>query len=110
MRKTDKADIWIEKDYRSAIDNPEEQETGIITRPIEVLEKPLEVFYEQIASVMRLDLLRLKRQKKDEKKSFDSFLRSVVETEFHSSRTCFVRSWLRYRSDVFQLLCDAFRS
>ena len=45
----EKQNIWIEKDYRSAIDNPEEQERGIVTRPIEVLEKPLEVFYEQIA-------------------------------------------------------------
>lgn len=43
------ADIWIEEEYRSAIDDPEEQEKGVITRSIDVLEKPLEVFYEQIA-------------------------------------------------------------
>lgn len=43
------ADILIEEDYRSALDDPQEQETGVITRSIDVLEKPLEIFYEQIA-------------------------------------------------------------
>ena len=28
------ADIWIEPDYRSAIDDPAEQEQGIVTRPL----------------------------------------------------------------------------
>ncbi len=43
------AQVWIEEEYRSAIDRPEEIEAGIVTRTLDVIEKPLEVYYEQIA-------------------------------------------------------------
>lgn len=41
--------VKIDEEYRSAIDNPEQAITGEITRPLSVIEKPLELFYEQIA-------------------------------------------------------------
>ena len=31
------------------LDKPEEVETGIVNRPLDVIEKPLEIYYEQIA-------------------------------------------------------------
>ena len=71
--KNGKADIWIEKDYRSAIDNPEEQERGIVTRPIEVLEKPLEVFYEQIAKRNATGLASVETTEERRQESFDQF-------------------------------------
>ena len=105
--KNGKADIWIEKDYRSAIDNPEEQETGIITRPIEVIEKPLEVFYEQIAKRNATGLASVETTEERRQESFEQLLRTTFKTKLHPSRTCSVRSGLGYGSNIFQLLRNA---
>lgn len=42
------AEVLIDEDYRSAL-TPEESETGIVVRKLDVIEKPLELYYEQIA-------------------------------------------------------------
>ncbi len=80
--KNGKADIWIEKEYRTAIDNPENQETGIITRPIEVIEKPLEVFYEQIAKRNATGLASVEKTEERRKESFDSFYGQLSKLNF----------------------------
>ncbi|WP_252502964.1 vitamin B12-dependent ribonucleotide reductase [Sporosarcina sp. Marseille-Q4943] len=77
-----KADIWIEKEYRSAIDNPENQETGIITRPIDVIEKPLEVFYEQIAKRNATGLASVEKTEEQRKASFDKFYDQLSKLNF----------------------------
>ena len=58
---TKTADILIEEDYRSALDDPQEQETGVITRSIDVLEKPLEIFMNKSQNEMQQALLLLKK-------------------------------------------------
>src|SRR5699024_11252196 len=40
-----KAEIQIEPEFLSVLE-PEEAETGLITRKLDVIDKPLEVFYE----------------------------------------------------------------
>ena len=77
-----KADIWIEKEFRSAIDNPEEQEKGIITRPIDVIEKPLEVFYEQIAKRNATGLASVETTEDKRKASFDRFYDQLSDMNF----------------------------
>ncbi|QPC46845.1 vitamin B12-dependent ribonucleotide reductase [Mangrovibacillus cuniculi] len=42
------ATIWIEEEYRGALTG-EQQESGIIEKSIDSLDKPLEIYYEQIA-------------------------------------------------------------
>ncbi|WP_339250514.1 vitamin B12-dependent ribonucleotide reductase [Sporosarcina sp. FSL W8-0480] len=76
------ADIWIEKEYRSAIDNPESIETGIITRPIDVIEKPLEVFYEQIAKRNATGLSSVEKTEEQRKASFDKFYGQLSKMNF----------------------------
>ena len=44
-----KAKVLVEEEFRSVLDGPEESSTGIIIRSLDVIEKPLELFYEQIA-------------------------------------------------------------
>ncbi len=100
MKRTAKRIFGLKKDYRSAIDNPEEQEKGIITRPIEVLEKPLEVFYEQIAKRNATGLASVETTEERRKESFDQFYDQLSTLELHPSRTCFVRSGLRYGSNI----------
>lgn len=47
--KNNKAEIYVDEDFISVLDDPEEIETGVITRNLDIIDKPLEVFYEQIA-------------------------------------------------------------
>ncbi len=44
-----KATVAVHEDYVGVLDTEEERETGLITRSLDVIEKPLEVYYEQIA-------------------------------------------------------------
>ncbi|MCZ2260094.1 vitamin B12-dependent ribonucleotide reductase [Sporosarcina sp. G11-34] len=80
--KNRQASIWIEKDYRSAIDNPEEQEVGIITRPIDVIEKPLEVFYEQIAKRNATGLASVETTEEKRKESYNRFYDHLSNLNF----------------------------
>ena len=80
--KNGQADIWIEQDYRSAIDNPEEQEVGIITRPIEVIEKPLEIFYEQIAKRNATGLSSVETTEEKRQESYDKFYKQLSSLNF----------------------------
>lgn len=76
------ADIWIEPDYRSAIDDPAEQETGIVTRPLEVIEKPLEVFYEQIAKRNATGLSSVEKDEETRQASYERFYKELVSLNF----------------------------
>ena len=46
----DNATIWVQEDYQSSLEDPEEQESGLITRTINEIDKPLELYWEQIAA------------------------------------------------------------
>ncbi len=43
------AEVNVEKEYLAVLDNEEELETGVIIRSLDVIDKPLEIYYEQIA-------------------------------------------------------------
>lgn len=81
-KKAGKADIWIETEYRSSIDDPEEQEKGIVTRPLDVIEKPLEVFYEQIAKRNATGLASVEQTEEQRKSSFDMFYKQLSNLNF----------------------------
>ncbi|WP_431312343.1 vitamin B12-dependent ribonucleotide reductase [Sporosarcina oncorhynchi] len=76
------AEIWIEQEYRSSLDNPEEQETGVISRPLEVIEKPLEVFYEQIAKRNATGLSSVEKTEEKRKESFERFYNQLSKLNF----------------------------
>lgn len=71
-----KADVWIEEEYRSAIDDPKELETGIVRRPLNVIEKPLEVYYEQIAKRNATGLASVEKTEEKEKNGLKNFIAS----------------------------------
>jgi ribonucleoside-diphosphate reductase alpha chain len=77
-----KAQIWIEEDYRSAIDKPEEQEKGIVTRSLDVIEKPLEVFYEQIAKRNATGLASVEETAEKRQHWFEKFYEQLVGLKF----------------------------
>lgn len=80
--QSNKAQVWIEENYRSAIDNPKEQEAGIVNRPIEVIEKPLEVFYEQIAKRNATGLASVEKTPEKRQEWFEKFYQQLVGLKF----------------------------
>lgn len=81
-RNAGKADIWIEEDYRSAIDNAKDLETGIVTRSLDVIEKPLEVFYEQVAKRNATGLAAVEKTEDKRKEWFQKFYEQLVSLKF----------------------------
>ncbi|TWT08176.1 vitamin B12-dependent ribonucleotide reductase [Planococcus sp. CPCC 101016] len=81
-KQANKAKVWIEEDYRSAIDNPQEQEAGIVNRPIDVIEKPLEVFYEQIAKRNATGLASVEKTPEKRQEWFEKFYQQLVGLKF----------------------------
>ncbi|WP_153732932.1 vitamin B12-dependent ribonucleotide reductase [Sporosarcina obsidiansis] len=77
-----KAEIWIEEEYRSSIDDPEEQHKGVISRPLEVLEKPLEVYYEQIAKRNATGLASVEKTEEKRAQSFETFYKQLSAMHF----------------------------
>ena len=45
----EKVEILLEEEYRGSLEDPNESETGLITRAFSAVDKPLEIYYEQIA-------------------------------------------------------------
>ncbi|PIC80987.1 ribonucleoside-diphosphate reductase, adenosylcobalamin-dependent [Sporosarcina sp. P18a] len=77
-----KAEIWIEPEYRSSIDDLDEQQKGIITRPLEVIEKPLEVFYEQIAKRNATGLATVEKTEDRRTQSYNMFYDQLKALNF----------------------------
>ncbi|WP_342525459.1 vitamin B12-dependent ribonucleotide reductase [Chryseomicrobium sp. FSL W7-1435] len=74
--------VKIDEEYRSAIDNPEQAITGEITRPLSVIEKPLELFYEQIALRNATGLASVEETEEKRKYWFQKFYDQLVSLNF----------------------------
>lgn len=79
---TKTAEVLIEEDYRSAIDDSDELETGIVKRSINVIEKPLEVFYEQIAKRNATGLSSVEKTEEKRAEWFQKFYEQLVSMKF----------------------------
>ncbi|WP_175991068.1 vitamin B12-dependent ribonucleotide reductase [Bacillus sp. Marseille-Q1617] len=77
-----KADVWIEEEYRSAIDKTHEIETGVVTRTLDVIEKPLEVYYEQIAKRNATGLAEVEKTPEKKQEWFEKFYHELVNLHF----------------------------
>lgn len=81
-RAAKKATVLVDEEYRSALDDPAEVETGLITRSLDVIEKPLEVFYEQIAKRNAAGLSAVETTDEKRKEWFDKFYDELVNLNF----------------------------
>lgn len=77
-----KAEILIDEEYRHVLDDPEEQETGIIVRSLDVIEKPLEIYYEQIAKRNATGLASVEETEENRQKWFEKFYEQLVSLKF----------------------------
>ncbi len=77
-----KAVVQVEQDYRGVLDTQEEIETGIIVRSLDVIEKPLEVFYEQIAKRNATGLASVEKTEEKQKEWFEKFYQELADLNF----------------------------
>ena len=77
-----KAVVQVEQDYRGVLDTQEEIETGIIVRSLDVIEKPLEVFYEQIAKRNATGLALVEKTEEKQKEWFEKFYQELADLNF----------------------------
>ncbi len=76
------ADILIEEDFRHVLEHEQEQATGIITRSLDIIEKPLEIFYEQIAKRNATGLAAVEATEELRQEWFEKFYDQLVSLKF----------------------------
>ncbi|MEK5441880.1 vitamin B12-dependent ribonucleotide reductase [Fredinandcohnia sp. FSL W7-1320] len=76
------AQVLVEEEYRGVLDKPEEIETGIVNRSLDVIEKPLEIFYEQIAKRNATGLAAVEKTEEKRKEWFEKFYQELVNLNF----------------------------
>lgn len=77
--ETNEGIVLVEEEYRGQIESAEEQESGIVRRPMDLIDKPLEIYYEQIAKRVARGLSE-NEENKDEK--FNQFYEELVNLNF----------------------------
>nr|WP_309100995.1 vitamin B12-dependent ribonucleotide reductase [Fredinandcohnia onubensis] len=76
------AQVLVDEEYRGVLDKPEEMETGIVNRSLDVIEKPLEIFYEQIAKRNATGLAAVEKTEEKRKEWFEKFYQELVTLNF----------------------------
>jgi ribonucleoside-diphosphate reductase alpha chain len=67
------AEILVDSEYTSVLDQDEEVKTGIVKRKLDVIDKPLEIYYEQIAKRNAHGLSAVETTKEKQQKWFRKF-------------------------------------
>ncbi len=75
------AAILIEEDYRHVLDG-DEQTTGVVERSLDIIEKPLEIYYEQIAKRNATGLAAVEKTAEKRKEWFEKFYEQLVSLAF----------------------------
>jgi ribonucleoside-diphosphate reductase alpha chain len=77
-----RAMVLVEEEFRGVLDDPEESSTGVISRSLDVIEKPLELFYEQIAKRNATGLSSVEETEEKRQKWFERFYHELVSLNF----------------------------
>ena len=76
------AKVWIEEEFRGSLTDELEVQTGIVERSLDVMEKPLEIFYEQIAKRNAVGLSSSEKTEEKRQKWFQAFYEELKSTNF----------------------------
>lgn len=74
--------ILLEDEYRGSLEDEEEIETGLVTRNLETIEKPLEIFYEQIVKRNATGLSKAEEDPSKVEESFNKFYDQLRSKNF----------------------------
>ena len=75
------AKVVVEEDFRGVLEG-EEGESGVITRSLDVIEKPLEIYYEQIAKRNATGLASVEKTEEKRQEWFTKFYDELVNLNF----------------------------
>ncbi len=79
-RNHNRAKVLVDEDFRGVLEG-EEAETGIVSRSLDTIEKPLEIFYEQIAKRNATGLAAVENEEKRQE-VFEQFYEQLVAMNF----------------------------
>ncbi|PWA13348.1 ribonucleotide-diphosphate reductase subunit alpha [Pueribacillus theae] len=74
--------VEIEEEYRHNLDRPEEVKSGIVKRALDIIDKPLEIFYEQIAKRNATGLASVEKTEEKRKEWTEKFYNELVSLNF----------------------------
>ncbi|MBH0160145.1 vitamin B12-dependent ribonucleotide reductase [Fictibacillus sp. 26RED30] len=74
--------VLVEDEFKAVLEKPEEAESGLITRSLDVMDKPLEVYYEQIALRNATGLASVETTEEKRQESFQKFYKELSEMNF----------------------------
>lgn len=76
------AEVKVEPEYVSVLDNENEIETGIVVRSLDTIDKPLEVYYEQIAMRNATGLSSVELSEDKQKEWFQNYYEELSNLNF----------------------------
>lgn len=80
--ENNKAVVLVEEEFRGALENEKEIKTGLITRSLDVIEKPLEIYYEQIAKRVATGLAAVEETEENRQEWFKKFYEELADLNF----------------------------
>jgi ribonucleoside-diphosphate reductase alpha chain len=75
------AKVKVDEEFAGQLEG-EEAETLIVTRSLDLIDKPLEIYYEQIAKRVARGLSEVEKDEEARKRAFEEFYREIVELNF----------------------------
>lgn len=79
---TNEATIQVAEEFRSVLEEESEVATGLIVRDLDVIDKPLEIFYEQIARRNATGLASVEVTEEKRNESFERFAKELADLNF----------------------------
>ncbi len=76
------AKIAVEEEFLGVLDSPEEKKTGIVERSLATIDKPLELYYEQIAKRNARGLASVEKTEEKRSEWFEKFYQQLVNMNF----------------------------
>ena len=81
-REANKAKVLVDEEFHGVLDEPNEMQTGIVERSLDTIEKPLEIYYEQIAKRVATGLASVEVDEKKRQETFEKFYHELVYMNF----------------------------
>jgi ribonucleoside-diphosphate reductase alpha chain len=82
LAEENKVKILVEEEYKHNLEKAEEVETGIVTRSLDSIDKPLEIYYEQIAKRNATGLAAVEATEEKRQESFEEFYEELSSLNF----------------------------
>ncbi|MBU8907710.1 vitamin B12-dependent ribonucleotide reductase [Desertibacillus haloalkaliphilus] len=76
------AKVRVDEEFQAMLEDPEEVNSGVVTRSLDTIEKPLEIFYEQIAKRNATGLASVETDETKRQQSFERFYDELVKMNF----------------------------